>query len=205
MMLALVHQGFDCVANDVADDPGKLPSPLSELAAQPIDLAFDAVETGLHAINPTFQSLFDLIESRLHPRNIIAVAPALFEDMARDHLLAFDFPLQDVGARCQMLELFAGHVARHGCFRCDARLSRLAAANLSTTLRILRGVRSATASSSCAPPARSARTDDRAIPRSRSGCSSAPRSAPRACRRPARRPQSRGFGAGIPESRRCHR
>src|SRR5262249_7494994 len=69
---------------------------------QTVELELDPVQAVLNPI----QSIFDAIEPGLDGRQIVAVTARLLEDMASDHLFAFDLAREHA-------EFISGHFGRH--------------------------------------------------------------------------------------------
>jgi hypothetical protein len=83
------------LTHDIGDHPGQA---LGEI----VDLATELVDFAVHAVN----FLFDTTEARLYGSEVVAVAAGLFENMARDELLALDFTFEDV-------EFFSADICGH--------------------------------------------------------------------------------------------
>src|SRR6185312_3670948 len=77
-----------------------------DFAIQSIDFPIHAVDLPIHAVD----FALDPVEPRFDRREVVAVAAGLFENVARDHLLALDLALDDTDAR---FEFFAGHLGSH--------------------------------------------------------------------------------------------
>jgi hypothetical protein len=83
---ALAVAFVEHVAHDLADDPGQVPGEIVDLPLQAPEPSVDPAEPLIDSIEP----IFEAIEARLYRREIVAVAAHLFEDLASDHLFAFD-------------------------------------------------------------------------------------------------------------------
>src|SRR5262245_13105387 len=75
-------------------------------AVEPLIVAVQARFDGRQIVALTVQASFDR-------RQVIAIPAGLFEDVAGNHLLAFDLALDNVDARLEMLELVPRYLSSH--------------------------------------------------------------------------------------------
>ena len=79
-----------------------IPDNFRQITHQPLQRMLYATEVLREVVNLAFNP----IETRFNRSEIVAVAPALFENMARDQLFALDFAFKG-------LEFLSGHMRRH--------------------------------------------------------------------------------------------
>ena len=91
------------LAHHLADDFRQGLCQIINLVAQTAELGIEVVGKPVHFVLNTIQTCFD-------SGKIVAIAAGLFENMARDHFLAFDLALDEPNTR---FELFPDYICRH--------------------------------------------------------------------------------------------
>jgi hypothetical protein len=91
------------LAHDIGDDARQVFRKIIDLAVQAIDFTIQLIDFPIDAVD----FALDPVEWRFDRGEVVTVAAGLFEDVARDHLLALDLAFDDADAR---LEFFTGHL-----------------------------------------------------------------------------------------------